>query len=97
MIGLVILCWCLALQFRIRRASHVSLYSIFPAKVTGEPNPERSYILAIFLRISLLVTLTIGAGKATSIVCTVLLLDAPRCLKKGPFEALIIESSPKVF
>ena len=54
------------------RASHVSLYSIFPAKVTGDANPKRSHILDIFLRISLLVTLTIKAGKATSIVPNVL-------------------------
>ena len=54
------------------RASHISLYSIFPAKVTGEANPKWSYILDIFLRISILVTLTIGAGKATFIESTVL-------------------------
>ena len=35
------------------RALHVSLYSIFLAEVTSEANPKGSYILAIFLWISL--------------------------------------------
>ena len=66
-------------------ASHVSLYNIFPAKVTGESNPEGSYILAIFLRISLLVTLTIGAGKAISIVSTFLFHGTPSSLVSPVF------------
>ena len=77
------------------RASYVSLYSIFPAKVTGEANPKWSYILDTFLRISLLVTLTVGAGKATSIVSTVLFHGALSSLV-SPFFTSIWYSSTVV-
>ena len=55
-------------MLRITHTGKVSKFS----RNTGEANPEGSYILDIFLRISLLVTLTIGAEKATSIVSNAL-------------------------
>ena len=44
------------------RSQSIILYSTFPADLTGEANSKGSYILAIFLRVFLLVTLSIGAG-----------------------------------
>ena len=70
------------------RSQSTILYNISPADLTGEANSKGSFISAIFLRISLLVTLTIGAGKATSIVSTALFHGTPGSLVSPVFTPI---------
>ena len=56
--------------------------------MTSEGNPKGSYILAIFLRISFLVTSTIGAGKATITVSIVLFYGTPSSLVSPVFTPI---------
>ena len=70
------------------RSQSTICYNIFPADLTGEANSEGSFISAIFRRISLLVTLTIGVGKATTIVSTALFHGTPSSLVSPVFTPI---------
>ena len=70
------------------RSQSTIRYSIFPADLTGEANFKGLFISAIFLRISLLVTLTIGAGNATTIVSTALFHGTPSSLVSPVFTPI---------
>ena len=70
------------------RSQSTICYNIFPADLTGEANSEWSFISATFLRIFLLVTLTIGVGKATTIVSTALFHGTPSSLVSPVFTPI---------